>query len=297
MTTNQWQFPRLKGPARGIAKLDRLHWAEGLSIIAYGVRVGIRANRPGLIAQYLAILPPSWKLARSPLVDRLYSITAGSEDRRDDVPFSHLIYANGERIARTPLLQAADALENDLQIYVAEMAPRRVFVHAGVVGWCGQAVIIPGRSLSGKTTLTAALVQAGCTYYSDEYAVLDSGGRVHPYTRLLSIREHGPSERSTRYDVAALGGRRGVRPLPVALVIVSQYKPGAKWRPRQLSAGEGALAMFEHTVSARRGPQAALATLRQVVAKALILKGSRGEAEPVVEYIIDVLKNASRQSS
>jgi len=81
-----------------------------------------------------------------------------------------------------------EAFETDLQLYVAEMAPRRLFVHAGVVGWRGQAIIIPGRTFTGKTTLVAALVKAGATYYSDEYAVLDVRGRVHPYARPLGIR-------------------------------------------------------------------------------------------------------------
>ncbi|MEN3334878.1 MAG: hypothetical protein V7641_4243 [Blastocatellia bacterium] len=291
----QARFPRLNGDSRGMPKLDRLNWAEGIAVIAYGVRIGIRANQPGVIAQYLPWLPPSWKLAKSPVVERLYSIIAGGEGKRRGLQLSHLIYANGERLVRVPQFeQAATALEGDVQLYVAEMSPRRVFVHAGVVGWRGQAVVIPGRSFSGKTTLTAALVKAGCAYYSDEYAVLDTAGRVHPYARLLGIRERGQFERATRYAVETLGGKRGARPLPVALVIVSQYKSGATWRPRRLSAGEGALAMLENTVSARREPQAALATLRRVVAESLVLKGRRGETPQVVDFILNTLeKNAS----
>jgi hypothetical protein len=283
-------FPRLNGHSRGMPKLDRLAWAEGVAVIAYGVRLGIRANRAGVIAQYLAALPPAWKLARSPGVERLYSVIAGGGSRRG-LPPSHLVYANGERLVRAPQVeQAAEAFEHDAQLYVAEMSPRRVFVHAGVVGWRGRAVVIPGRSFSGKTTLTAALVRAGCTYYSDEYAVLDPAGRVHPYTRLLGIRESGADARATRYAVEELGGRRGVRPLPVALIIVSHYKPGAQWRPRRLSAGEGALAMLDNTVSARREPKAALATFRRVLAESVVCKGTRGEAQPVVDFIFNLLE-------
>src|SRR6266545_992806 len=158
------RFPRLNGHSHGIPKLDHLNWAEGVTVIAYGVRIGIRANQPGVIEQYLPFLPPSWKLAGSSGVERLYSIINGGEGKRRGQPLSHLVYANGERIARVPKLhQAADAFESDLQLYVAEMSPRRVFVHAGVVGWRGQAIVIPGRSFSGKTTLTATLVKAGCT--------------------------------------------------------------------------------------------------------------------------------------
>ena len=84
-----------------------------------------------------------------------------------------------------------DPLESHLQLYVAEWARRRIFVHAGVVGWRGRAILVPGRSFSGKTALIAAFVRAGATYYSDEYAVLDAKGRVHPYPRRLSIRSEG----------------------------------------------------------------------------------------------------------
>jgi hypothetical protein len=32
-------------------------------------------------------------------------------------------------------------------------------------------------------------VEAGAEYYSDEYAIFDSEGRVHPYWRLPNVRE------------------------------------------------------------------------------------------------------------
>ena len=282
-------FPRWNGDSSGTPELDRRSWAEGVAVLAYGVRFGIRADRRGVIERYFKSLPPSWRLAGSPNVERMYSIIAGGEGRRGSQP-SHIIYADGECITQAPRFeQAADALESDVQLYVAEMSPRRVFVHAGVVGWRGQAIVIPGRSFSGKTTLTAALVKAGCVYYSDEYAVLDPAGRVHPYARLLGIREGIPSGRATRYHVEDLGGRRGAKPLPVGLVIVSRYKAGRRWRPRPLTAGEGALAMLENTVSARREPQAALSTLRLALARSLVFKGIRGEAEQVVDFIFATL--------
>lgn len=272
-------------------KIDRLVWAEGFSFISYGVRIGIRANKPGVLDKFLRSLPPGWKPSSSPVVDLLYSIIAGGEGPRPNIRLFNLIYANALRIVRTPELDAAiDAFESDLQLYVAEMSPRRVFVHAGVVGWRGQAIVIPGRSFSGKSTLTAELVKAGATYYSDEYAVLDEQGRVHHYARPLAIRENGQLEKAKRYEVEALGGKRGAKPLPVKLVVVSKYKPGTKWRPRQLSAGEGALALLSNTVSARREPETALVALNQAVSKATIVKGDRGEARQLVDYIFEKLK-------
>ena len=70
----------------------------------------------------------------------------------------------------------------------------------------------------------------------------------------------------------------GTQPLPVGLIVVSKYKPGAKWRPRRLSVGQGVLDLLAHTVSARRQPGAALAALQRAAAQSLILKGVRGEA-------------------
>ena len=163
-------------------KIDRLGWAAGINFISYGLRIGVRVNDPAIIDKVTEQLPPDWKPTTSSVVDRVYSIIAGGAGSRPGIRRYSLVYANAGRIARTPeLFQALDAFESDLQLYVAEEAPRRVFVHAGVVRWRGKAILIPGRSFSGKTTLTAELVKAGATYYSDEYAVLDGQGRVHPY--------------------------------------------------------------------------------------------------------------------
>src|ERR1044072_9440344 len=272
-------------------KIDRLVWAEAVSILSYGVRIGIRANKPGILEQVMPFCPPGWKPSSSPIVDRMYSIIAGANAPKRNIRLFSIVYANADRIARTPeLAQAIDAFESDLQLYVAEIAPRRVFVHAGVVGWRGQAIVIPGRSFSGKSTLTAELVKAGMTYYSDEYAVLDAQGRVHHYARPLSIRENGDLEKPKKYNVETLGGRPGSKPLPVGLVLVSKYKPGAKWRPRQLSAGEGALALLANTVSARREPQNTLSALNHVVSHATVLKSNRGEARQVIDYIFEKLE-------
>jgi hypothetical protein len=173
--------------------------------------------------------------------------------------------------------------ESDLKLHVAAGARRRVFVHAGVVGWRGQAILIPGRSFSGKTTLVAELVRAGATYYSDEYAVLDAQGRVHPYPRPLSVRQNGKRVKRT---AQMLGGKSGTEPLAVGLVIVSRYKPGARWRPRALSAGEGALALIENTVSVQREPETVLETLRRAMPDAPVLKGVHGDARQVVDHIV-----------
>ena len=140
-----------------------------------------RAILPALVER----LPPGWRPARAGPSTRVYAVTG----RRRGLL---TVEADGAPIARTRRLETAlDAFESDLHHHVAEWAPRLVFVHAGVVGWRGIAILLPGRSMSGKTTLVRALLDAGAAYYSDEYAVLDERGRVHPFARYLRQRATG----------------------------------------------------------------------------------------------------------
>jgi hypothetical protein len=268
-------------------KIDRLGWAAGISFTSYGVRVGVRANNLDALRAAQEYFPPGWKCVPSTVVEKLYSLVLNeNREERRGVRRFNLLYGDITRLARTrDSDELLDMFASDLHLHIAEMAHRRVFVHAGVVSWKGQAILFPGRSHAGKTTLVTELIKAGATYYSDEYAVLDGQGRVHPFARPLQIRE-GENGRQRRYTIEELGGRAGVKPLHVRLVILSNYKAGTKWRPRQLSAGQGVLEMFAQTVSARRQPEKALMTLQQVAAQAAVLKGARGEAAETVDAIL-----------
>jgi hypothetical protein len=267
-------------------KIDRLGWAAGMAFTSYGVRIGIRVNSSGAMDSLHDLLPPHRRRARSPQVERLYSLVIGGEGRHSNVRRFHVLYANTARIARTmDLDEVLKALESDLQLHVAEHARRGLFVHAGVVGWRGSAILIPGKSFTGKSTLVAALVRAGATYYSDEYAILDSRGLVHPYPKRLLIRAGGPVAPG-RFWPEALGGSSGIEPLPVGSVVVTRYRPGARWRPRALSPGRGVIALLAHTVSARRQPELTLTTLSRALSQAAVQKGVRGEAHGMVESLL-----------
>src|SRR5882672_7568667 len=169
-------------------KLDRLVWAEGMSFISYGVRVGLRVNDAAILPDVIARLPPAWKPSPALVVDHLYSVIGGGAKEDAKVRRLNLAYWNLLRIARSRKFdEVLDAFESHVQLTVAEHAPRRVFVHAGVVGWNGRAILIPGLSHSGKTTLVHQLVRAGATYYSDEYEVVDARELVHPSPRPIAI--------------------------------------------------------------------------------------------------------------
>ncbi len=268
-----------------MAKIDRLGWKAGISFVSYGLRIGIRVNEPAVLPRLLERLPPAWQPAASPVVRQVYSLFVGGAGTRPGVRRFHLAYGGPIRLARTMELDdAIDRLESDLRLYVALWAHRRVFVHAGVVGWKEKAIVLPGPSHSGKSSLVAALIRSGATYYSDEYAVLDARGRVHPYPAPLSLRT--PGERPVRQAPTALASPAALKPLTVGLVAVSQYRPRSQWRPQSLTRGQGILALLANTVPARLKPAMALSTLRRAISHAPILKGARGEAEAMVDLLL-----------
>ncbi len=271
-----------------MAKIDRLGWAAGTCIDAYGARIGIRVNQPAILDRLAGILPPGWKPSRSAVVDLMYSLRIGGETRTRARAYN-LVYSGVARRARTLDLDEAFAiLEADLRQNVAAAAKRRVFVHAGVVGWRGRALVLPGRSHAGKSTLVAALVRAGATYYSDEFAVLDGRGRVHPFAKPLSLRDpEGGGPRSVTAE--ALGARSGTCPLPVGLVVLSSYRAGARWRPARLTPGPALLELLAHTVPIRQRPEPSLGALSAMVEGAAVLKSPRGAAEDIAPQLLRFL--------
>jgi hypothetical protein len=149
--------------------------------------------------------------------------------------------------------------------------------------------VIPGSTFSGKTTLVAALVRGGAEYYSDEFAVLDGEGRVHPYARPLSMRLDA-SFAQTDVAVGALGGVAGDVAAEVAVIAATGYVAGREWDPQRGSTAEGALALLSHAIPVRARPAQALAAVRRAAEGATLLEGPRGEAEPTARALLAMLE-------
>jgi hypothetical protein len=274
----------LKQSSARMEKLNRLNWTASAAVNSYGVRIGIRSNDSEALELLLEALPPNWTLATSSMLDAIYSLKVGRPGIDGERPYNLL--RDAKLVVRTIDRRfMLEWFEVDASLFVAEMSPELVFVHAGVVGWQGKAIMIPGRSFSGKSTLVAELIKAGATYYSDEFAAIDRHGRVHPYQRLLSIRGD-LGEKPRRYRPEEFGGTIGQEPLPLGLVLITEYRLGAKWKPRRLSSGNGILALLANTVPARREPERVFATLDRAFEQASILKSRRGEAPEVAQAIL-----------
>lgn len=242
----------------------------------------------GVLPRLLPLLPPGWKKSRKLVVQRLYSLLVGDNPERSGIRRLHLLYADSLRVARDAVMdQVFEALETDVHRFTAEASSSMTFLHAGVVGWQGRAIVFPGRSLSGKTTLVRELLRLGATYYSDEYAVLDNTGLVHPFARPLGIRQDG-SYVQTKCPAETLGASPGIRPLPVGMAVISEYKKGARWRPTLLSQGQGALELLANSVAIRNQPDQTLMRVHKLAGRARFFRGTRGEARDVAASILNL---------
>lgn len=239
---------------------------------AYGVGFAVQADAAGLLGEARLRMPPGWRPGRGGKPRRAYLLK--------HAPDGVLVETEGKVLGRGLSHRGAlDALESDLQLFVAQHSRAFVFVHAGVVGVRGKALLLPGSSGAGKTTLVKALLKAGATYYSDEYALLDAQGRVHPYPRALSIRSAGAGK--VRVPVTPGLARTGRRPLAVRVVVQTEFFKGSRWQPKPLTKGEVVLLLLANTVPARERPAEVMATLALAVARADGFRTRRGNADGV----------------
>ena len=266
-----------------MGRLEGIGWRAGETLLSHAVRFGVRATEQRALPHLLAALPTGWKRSSVRAVDRLYSCVVGSSRAEP-----HLLYDNEREIGRThDLEEIAERFQAFLHIHIAEHSPNRTFLHAGAVGWQGRAIVLPGRTGAGKTTLTAELVRAGASYLSDDFAPIDGRGRVHPFPKLLAVRENGETR---EFPVEAFGGRQRLLPLPIGLVVLTSYVEGRRFRPRTLSPGRAVLEILKSTASARRQPARAFDRLSNVLQQVPVLSGARGEATEAVEVILERLE-------
>lgn len=174
-----------------------------------------------------------------------------------------------------------------VRVRVGEYCPNRVFVHSGVVGINGKALLIPGNSFSGKSTLVLELVKLGAEYFSDEFAILDEQGNVHPYARPINMRTDDGKYRPYTVDVGNAGSQ--TVKLPVGAVLFTNYKEGSAFRPKILSPAEGIMTITPFTLPIRINPAYTIRVLQQVMNSALIVRSKRTHAPRFAQILLQYL--------
>ncbi len=245
----------------------------------YGVGFTIEASSSELLDATLELMPPAWSAGDAGTAElhlRLESDDAGLYN----------LYGGDLQLTAGTLEDAFEDLDRTVRLHLALNAADHLFLHAGAVAYQGRGIVIPGASFSGKTTLVTALVRAGAEYYSDETAVIDGDGLLHPYPKALGMRLDPSRPDQTNQQVSTIGGTSGQLPVALALVVAAEYRPGASWDPVPLGPAEVVTVLLQHTFRGLNRPQESIDVLRKAAAATTGLKGERGDAAEVAADLL-----------
>lgn len=157
-------------------------------------------------------------------------------------------------------------------------------VHAGTVLLGGSALLLPGSTHAGKSSLVAELLRRGATYFSDEYALIDSEGRVHPYPRPLLLRNGSPEQ----FPVLAgeFNAPIGLASAQVGWIMSLHYGPSCTWGVESIPQGEAVLTLLRNTPHVLAETPDLTAMFQRAVESAVCYTGYRAEAAQATDEIL-----------
>jgi hypothetical protein len=255
--------------------------ARGFGVSMLGVRLAVLCDSAPM-AETLDRYVVPW-LPREPIdgdrAHRLVEVRHAGDGVRVEVLVDGVL----ADVASSPLA-AASLVQRALDEALIREQTEVAVIHGGVVGHAGRAILLPAPTGGGKSTLVTELVRRGAAYFSDEYALVDAAGRVHPYPRALLLRDGPGGDRPVL--ATDLGGSVAREPARAALILGLDYRADASFTVRPLSQGDGVLLLLRNTPQALVDQPWILAPLERVAAAAACYAGRRGEAGEAAAAIL-----------
>ena len=195
-----------------------------------------------------------------------------------------LLLANGTEITVSEsLINLAPALIRVVDDAVIRNLGNFRAVHAGTV-LCGrQALLLPGATHAGKSSIVAKLLRRGAKYFSDEYALIDPDGFVHAYPRPLLLRNGMPEQIPVLPE--ELNSSFGVGPVPIGWILCFEYQPTYLWDVEKVPQSEGLMLLLRNTPHALEDSPSMVDVFLKAVARAECYVGRRGDVEEAADYI------------
>jgi hypothetical protein len=252
---------------------------------AFDVVIAVETDDESLFSLLDAQLPPFPAVEAGLRAQVSYAVRRAQHGR--------VAVIRGRRTIATTatIADASERLVADLQTALARLSADRTFVHAGVVAVDDRAVLIPGRSGAGKTTLVAALLRQGAEYLSDEFAVLGPGGDVHPYARHLALRL--PGHPFSRMHPAELGATARSTHVPPGAVFFTEFHSSGPTALEVVSPAQAALRLLPHCLGVRARTRQTLASLRALTRRVPSFANTRGDADTMAADVIARVRSQS----
>lgn len=179
-----------------------------------------------------------------------------------------------------------DRAESDLGLFTAEHLGDWVAVHAAVVRVDGTVLVVPGPSHAGKSSLCAAVLDAGGEVLSDEYALVSpDGDRVAGWPRRVRLR-------TDPHQFRRVGTARGGEVDHVDLVAVVEFDPHGD-DPLEvvaLTQADLVTALLANTVCAASRPRFAFDAIVAFARRTPGVQGVRGDAAVALEALVHLAR-------
>jgi hypothetical protein len=161
-------------------------------------------------------------------------------------------------------------------------------VHAGAVLIDGKALLFPGSTHAGKSSLVAELLRRGASHFSDEYALIDQEGRVHAYPRPLLQRNGRPLQSLVLPE--ELNASFASEPAPVGWIVSVEYVQGGAWDIDEVSQGEAVMLLLRNTPHHMDQTPEVIDFFSRVACNAVCYEGKRGDAAEAATRILDLIR-------
>lgn len=226
-----------------------------------------------------------------PPLPRSAAISVGSDIEicLEETSGGFRVLLNREHVAsastpRDAVLAVVKALDD---VLVSQLKGFRA-VHAGAVLIDGRALLLPGSSHAGKSSLVAELLRRGAAYFSDEYALIDLRGMVHSYPRPLLLRNGSP--RQSLVHPEELNATIVADPAPVGWIIAVDYVPDELWNIGRISQAEALMLLLSNTPHEMSEHPEMVDSFLRIAETADCYQGTRGDVVDAASQIFELVR-------
>jgi HprK-related kinase A len=280
--------------------------AEGLSLEVASYRCLVRSDT-GLLSTPLRLLYRDYPVDTAPSGIYDFQIRLARTRSNFWKPWEvEFDWEGSSPFPTLPLAHAHPLFEWGLNWCVATASGRHTVIHSAVVERGGQALVLPGRPGSGKSTLCAALALGGWRLLSDELTIVSqSDGMVQAVPRPISLKGESIDLIGGRFPLAdmtlpvqdthkgAIAYARAPSPAvassqqsaPIGYVVFPRFRAGAELAFEPLSRASALTELMQNTFNVGMLGASGFEALARAIAGAQCYAVEYGDLASILNWV------------